>query len=70
MVINIQKFRKKRQEREAYKQLLVEQIREHHRLKPDGERADEFYFEHISSHFSIEMLEDILQRMQLKVSNT
>ena len=69
MVVNLDKFRRKRHQEQAYRQQLVEQIMHCHQNKPEGERADAFYFEHIRAHFSIEMLEDILRRLQQKASN-
>lgn len=69
MIVNLDKYRLKRQEEQAYRQELVEQIRACHQGKPEGERADAFYFDHIRAHFSIDMLEDILRRLQQKASN-
>jgi predicted SAM-dependent methyltransferase len=69
MIVNLEKYRLKRQKEQAYRLELVEQIRLCHESKPESERADTFYFEHIKAHFSIEMLEEILSRLQQKVSN-
>lgn len=69
MIVNLDKYRLKRQEEQAYRQQLVEQIKNCHQSKPESERADAFYFEHIRAHFSIEMLEEILRRLQQKASN-
>ncbi len=69
MIVNFEKYRIKRQEEQAYRIQLLEEIIMLHNRKPDGERADSFYFEHIRAHFSIEMLEDILRRLQQKASN-
>jgi hypothetical protein len=69
MIVNLEKYRSKRQEEQAYRLELVEQIRLCHQSKPEAERAESFYFEHIRAHFSIDMLEDILRRLQQKASN-
>jgi predicted SAM-dependent methyltransferase len=69
MIVNLEKYRLKRQEEQAYRLELVEQIKLCHQSKPESERADAFYFEHIRAHFSIDMLEDILRRLQQKASN-
>lgn len=69
MIVNLEKYRLKRQEEQAYRQELVHQIILCDRGRPESERADAFYFEHIHAHFSIEMLEEILRRLQQKVSN-
>jgi hypothetical protein len=69
MIINLEKYRVKRQEEQALRHQLVEQIKLCHQSKPESERADTFYFEHIRTHFSIDMLQDILRRLQQKASN-
>lgn len=69
MIVNLEKYRLKRQEEQAYRQELVHQIIVCHQGKPESERAEAFYFEHIRAHFSIEMLEEILRRLQQRASN-
>lgn len=69
MIVNLAKYRVKRQEEQSYRKELVDQIIICHQSKPESERAESFYFEHIRAHFSIEMLEDILSRLQQKASN-
>jgi len=69
MIVNFQEYRLKRQEEQAYRQQLLEQIIYFHQNRPEGDRADSLYFEHIRAHFSIDMLEDIVRRLQQRASN-
>lgn len=69
MIIPFEKYRLRRLKEQDYRLTLIDQISCWYDSRPDMERPDAFYFEHIRSHFSIEMLENILSRLNQKASN-
>lgn len=63
MVIPFDRHFKRRKSQEQYRRELVERILSHHR-QPNGEPEDSMYIEHVKDGFPIEILENIIQRLE------
>ncbi|MBC7531446.1 MAG: hypothetical protein H7318_07695 [Oligoflexus sp.] len=66
MVIPFDRHFKRRKSQEQYRRELVEKILSHHRAEPKGETEDSMYIEHVKEGFPVEILENIIQRLEQK----
>lgn len=64
MVIPFDRHFKKRKQREQYRLDLVERILSHHRQNPLGESEGSMYIEHVKDGFPIEILENIVDKLE------
>ena len=64
MVIPFDRHFKRRKSQEQYRCELVEKILSHHRAEPNSETEDSMYIEHVKEGFPIEILENIIQRLE------
>ncbi len=64
MVISFDRHFKKRLQQEQYRRELVERILSHHKADPDGEPEGSMYIEHVKDGFPIDILENIVQRLE------
>lgn len=68
MLIDFAKSKAKREEKQAYRESLVNRILTHFQ-HADCENPGKFYLEHVRDGFPIHMLEDIAERLEsVKVS--
>lgn len=64
MVIPFDRHLKRRKQQEQYRKELVDRILSHHRSSPDGEAENDGYLEHVKEGFPIEILENIVQKLE------
>lgn len=64
MVIPFDRHFKRRKSQEQYRCELVEKILSHHRAEPNSETEDSMYIEHVKEGFPVEILENIIQRLE------
>jgi len=64
MVIPFDRHFKKRKQREQYRLDLVERILSHHGQNPLGESEGSMYIEHVKDGFPIEILENIVDKLE------
>ncbi len=64
MVIPFDRHFKKRKQREQYRLDLVERILSHYRDDPSGQPDGSMYIEHVKAGFPIEILENIVEKLE------
>ncbi|RYZ58519.1 MAG: hypothetical protein EOP07_06765 [Proteobacteria bacterium] len=64
MIIPFDRHLKRRKQQEQYRQELVDRILSHHRSSPDAEVDKDGYLEHVKEGFPIEILENIVQKLE------
>ena len=69
MILDFQAHFDKRRQKSSYREELVAKILEYNDQDPDGEKAGSLYLEHVKHGFPVHILENILQRLERKVSN-
>ncbi len=69
MLLDFQSHFDRRRQRSSYRAELVEKILAYNSQDPEGEREGSLYLEHVKNGFPVHILENILQRLERKVSN-
>ncbi len=69
MLLSFQEHLDRRRQKSSYRAELVAKILEYNDQNPDGEKAGSLYIEHVKHGFPVHILENILQRLERKVSN-
>jgi hypothetical protein len=64
MVIPFDRHLKRRKQQEQYRQELVDRILSHHRMSSDADPQSDGYIEHVKEGFPIEILENIVQKLE------
>ena len=64
MVIPFDRHFKRRKQQEQYLKELVDRILTHHREHPTGESDGSMYIEHVKAGFPIDILENIVQKLE------
>ncbi|SMF56274.1 hypothetical protein [Pseudobacteriovorax antillogorgiicola] len=63
MVLNFQDFKKRKAEKQSYRDSLVNKIVDHY-SEENLEKDNSFYLEHVRTGFPIHVLEGILERLE------
>ncbi|MBC7661073.1 MAG: hypothetical protein H7249_15350 [Chitinophagaceae bacterium] len=70
MVIPFDRHFKRRQDQEQYRRDLVDRILAHYRQDPKENAEGSMYIEHVKQGFPVEILENIVQKLEQRAGGT